>query len=624
MYKYIKNKQDIKFEEFFQGLGGTLVISLDTEASSLDPFVAEWILLQVKLMDTIYLFDCRTLDKKFLTYIIDILNSSGKRILAHNAKYDMKIVFQGTGILLEKLHDTMITESLIYRGIGKTFYSLVDLVEKYTGEQISKDVRTSFEDMVGDISQEQLVYSALDVEHLEFIYNAQMSLIQERRMERVYDLEMNLIPAIVSMELNGIYLDGQMWLELKDIAVLGEQEALKNLLHKIGNKIDFSGFRDGAELADFFFVPVRTKKSRAALELITDTSNIKDWLLENINLRSHKQLKGILARTYKFKLDSTDEKTLRDLNDKEIVPSILDYRMYGKKISTYGEDFLKYINSVTGRVHSEFIQNGTVTGRFSSNNPNLQNIPADKEYRMPFRATAGRKLMTLDYSQQEYRIAGSVTGDEVIINAYKLGKDMHTATASIIFGKSLDEVTKEERSLGKTINFAVLYGSTATGLSYNLKISQEVAEGFLDKFSSGYRRLSIFKSLVEEEVWNRKYSTTLLGRRRYWEDKQFFSDYKEASKYESRVKREGFNHVIQGTGADVTKLAMLKIFRENPFGDKFKMVLQVHDEIVMEVDEDIVKDAEEFARNCMVNVFQPFLGEIPAEVGSTVGDCWSK
>ena len=124
---------------------------------------------------------------------------------------------------------------------------------------------------------------------------------------------------------------------------------------------------------------------------------------------------------------------------------------------------MKHVHPVTGRIHSEFLQNGTTSGRFSSTNPNLQNIPADKEYRRPFKAPEGKLLLAMDYSQQEYRLAGAISKDPVIIDSYVNGKDMHTATASIIYNKKLENVTKEERNLGKTINFAVLYGSTAYG-----------------------------------------------------------------------------------------------------------------------------------------------------------------
>ena len=346
---------------------------------------------------------------------------------------------------------------------------------------------------------------------------------------------------------------------------------------------------------------------------------------ENININSSHQLLSILVGLYGLiDLESTNEKILKDIKDREIVPYILDYREHNKKITTYGEDFLKHIHPVTGRVHSEFLQNGCTSGRMSSTSPNLQNIPKEKRYRMPFKAPEGKKLITFDYSQMELRLAGAVSKDPVIINAYVNNKDIHATTASLIFNKKLEDTSKEERNLGKTINFGVLYGSTAYGLSFNLKIDLKMTEKFLILFYRGYPTLATFKREFESEVWKRKYSSTVMGRKRYWENKTFFADYKEADKYESRVKREAFNHALQGSGADVTKLAMIKMFKENPFGDSFKLVLQIHDEIVVEVTDEIANEAEIFGKKCMVNVFQPFLGKIPAVVDSHIEQCWTK
>lgn len=624
MYKYIKTKSELEWVRFFEGLGRTMVISIDTESSSLDPLTSEWILLQIKLGEDIYIFDARTLEKKFLIYIIDLVNCSQKPVIFHNAKYDLKVIYKGTGVLINKVHDTMIVESLLYRGIGEVFYSLSYLVNLYAGEILDKDIRETFYDLKGDLSNEQLSYSALDVLYLDKIYNQQIIYLTDKKLIKTYDLEMELIPVLVMMELTGVYLDADEWRRLKDQAILDREESHKIILDVIMNKIDFKKYANGSVLADAFCIPVNTKKARLALESLVDPSVLEGWIRENININSYKQLLAVLNGLYRLNITSTNEKVLRDLKDKTIIPYILKYREYEKKITTYGEDFLKNIHPVTGRVHAEFLQNGTVSGRFSSINPNLQNIPAEEGYRKPFKAPDWKRLLSLDYSQQEYRLAGSTSKDPVIIDAYVKGKDMHTSTASIIFGKNLNDITKEERNFGKTINFAVLYGSTAYGLSFNLKIAEELAEQYLLNFQKGYPTLAQFKKCFEDEVWRLKYSTTMLGRKRYFERKEFFVDHKEAERYEARIRREGFNHLIQGTGADVTKLAMIKMFKENPFGDSFKLIIQIHDEIVVEVDEQIAKEAEEFGKKCMIDVFQPFLGDIPAAVESHLDTCWSK
>lgn len=625
-HTYIKEKADLNFTEFFQNLEKTEVISADTEATGLDPFTAEWIVLQVKLKDTIYLFDARTLDRKILSHIVALINSSGKTVIFHNAKYDLKIIKLGTGILLSHTYDTMIVESLLDRGLSENrpFYSLEDLAEKYCQVSLDKQVRESFIDFKGALTVEQLAYSAEDVMYLEHIYNVQKAEMSRKGMEKILDIEMTLIPVITAMELEGVHLDKEAWLKLEQDAKESLEPCRLKILTFITSKIDYSKYKNCLELATDLSIPVRTKKDRLTLESISDTQAVNGWLFNTINIGSHAQLKAVLNKVFELNVESTNEKVLKDIPKTDIVDSILEFRGINKNITTYGSAFLNYIHPVTRRIHSEFIQNGTVSGRMSSADPDLQNIPAKNTYRNAFTAESGNLLLAWDYSQQEYRLAGSTSKDPVICNAYLLGKDMHTSTAAIIFGKDIAEVTKEERSFGKTINFAVLYGSTAYGLSFNLKIDTGKAEEFLDKFYSGYPRLKMFKAAFEDAVWSSKTSSTLLGRKRYWDDKILFADYREARKYESRVKREGFNHLIQGTGADVTKLAMIKMAKENPFKDDFKLIMQVHDEIVAEVKEGIAKEAEEFGKKCMIDVFTPFLGNIPAAVDSHIGLCWNK
>lgn len=877
MYKYIKDKAEIDMSELFRNLGSTMVISIDTEASSLDPYRAEWILFQVKLSDTIYLFDVRTLERKFVIYLVDLINSSEKLIIAHNSKYDSKMIFMGTGVWIKNLHDTMLVESFIYKGLGKVFYSLQELVAKYTGEVLEKEIRDSFIDFKGELSSEQLSYSAKDVLYLERIYDFQRELITQRGLERTIKLEMDLVPVVAQMELNGVYVDRDEWMALEKVAEIEKDKSYEKIMDIILDKIKFEKYDNGYILAQAFHIPVKTKKDKLALESITNTSVLKDWLRKEFNLNSHTQMLSILKGPFKLKVESTNEKILKEVHDDVIVPTLLEYREYNKKITTYGEDWLEWVNPKTGRVHSEFLQNGTDSGRFSSINPNLQQIPKDVKYRRPFRALPGKKILSMDYclhpdtkvlktdlswvrigdlktgddligideetssdrmyrrmnnsvveslekkylpsykitlesgkvlyssskhkwlttslhcgshvwtetellsssnsllkftdvwkrdsdyesgyiagifdgeasfsnskrgchisfyqlpgqimdrtityldnkdishseikkhqsgyypkrtaayidicgvgqimklfgsiyplrlynqhpdfwigrspfksgtrdrvvsvkfvgdmeviamrtssrtflaegywshnSQQEYRLAGAITNDPVIINAYLSGMDMHTATAAIIFKKDPKDVTKEERNFGKTLNFAVLYGTTAYGLSYNLKIDKFMAQLYLDTFYAGYPTLSNFKIAFENSIWKKKFSSTMMGRKRYWEDKQFFRDFKEAERYESRMKREGFNHLVQGTGADVTKLAMIKLTTENPFGSAFRLVMQIHDEIVVEVDEEIAEKGLEFGVAGMESVFQPFLGKLPAKVDGHIDDCWSK
>lgn len=285
---------------------------------------------------------------------------------------------------------------------------------------------------------------------------------------------------------------------------------------------------------------------------------------------------------------------------------------------TYGMEVEKDHSHVTSGIVTHN------TGRFSSSHPNLQNIPTQGGFRECFVPEEGYSFISCDYSQQEYRLSGAISRDDVIINAYKNGSDMHTATAAIQFGIPFSEVKKEQRNVGKTMNFAILYGSSEWGLHKNLKVPVEKAKEMITKFFEGYPKLSAFKTMAEARILELGYSCTPMGRRRYNVPKPMFTDSKQFVKWQEQVKREGFNLIIQGGGADILKLAMINIAVKNPWGDKFRMLLQIHDELMVEVHNSIKEEALLFIETEMRDAEQPFLGEIPAVVEGRITTRWEK
>jgi len=256
---------------------------------------------------------------------------------------------------------------------------------------------------------------------------------------------------------------------------------------------------------------------------------------------------------------------------------------------------------------------------------NMQNIPTQNGYREGFIAREGYSLLACDYSQQEYRLAGAISKEPKIIQAYVNGFDMHTATAALRFNKELSEVTKEERNKGKAVNFTILYGGTEYALGKNLNIPQDEALKILHEFLSSYPILAAHKKASENKIVELGYSVTLMGRRRYWKPLPAFATPQEVTNHVNRIKREGYNHIIQGTGADVTKLAMINIAKHNPFGRQmYHLLLQIHDELVAEVHDSILEEAITFMKYEMESAFQPFLGEIPALVDTKASKRWTK
>jgi DNA polymerase-1 len=294
-----------------------------------------------------------------------------------------------------------------------------------------------------------------------------------------------------------------------------------------------------------------------------------------------------------------------------------------KRVSTYGRSVIEYFHPITGRVHTEFLNMGAASGRFSSGNPmNLQNIPRDNGYKECFISAPDFDWISADYSQQEFRLAGAISGEQKIIDAYIQGADMHTATATLIYNKPLNEISKQERFIGKTANFTIVYGGTEWALGKNLGLSNEKSMEILKAFHEGYPTFSEFKSVAEAAILKMGFSSTVLGRRRYNEPQPIYQTNNEYLKYIGKQKREGFNHIIQGTAADITKMGMVIAYRDNPFGNLFRMLIQVHDELNAEAHKDISKDAAQFLKESMLKAEAPFLGSIPAAVDVNISNHW--
>lgn len=608
------------------------ILSVDTETTGLDCHTDKLILLQIKAGNEVYILNCRKLAKETVTNIVKSLVIYSPLLISHNSKFEVKFLFAHTGLLLTNTHDTMTTEVLINAGIGQSLYSLKHLVDKYCGVVLDKDVRQEFyNNPDAEITEQQIIYAANDVLYLEDIYNKQMAKVREFNEEKVYKLECDVLPVVAMMEYTGIYLNPEECKRLMKVAeekreVVGEEilntilnNAIKNV--KYGNALEFA---EALLITD----GTKTKRDRKALESITDPQYVLEWAKKNFNLGSSFQLKtglNLILKPKKIVLENTNEKTIEQYKNKHpIINTVFEYREYDKRITTYGQSFLDAINPVTNSVHTDYLDIGAATGRFSSTNPNMQNIPRESEYRGMFQARPGYTFISCDYNQQEYRLAGAITHEPAIISAYQAGKDMHTKTGALLNNVSLEEVTKTQRFDAKTVNFAMIYWTSVYGLRYTIKSTTEKAQWVYDTFTNGYPIFCAFRDMAAEKIWELGYSTTLLGRRRWNLPKPKFADSKEFLKFKQRVMREGFNHIIQGTGADITKMAMVKIFKENPFGEALRILLTIHDEVLVEVKDEIVKEATKFIEDCMMFVEQPFLGEIPAKVESHYGKVWTK
>lgn len=622
---YVKAFDEEIFRCLYEQISLSDIIPFDIETTGLSPFLDRIITIQLAFEKDIYVLDCRLIEREHIKKALEFIKKEGKKLVLHNASFDMGFIRNKFGVEFLNLFDTMVGEAIITAGVGKTLPSLSDLIEKYCGVFISKNTRETFIGLetLDLLTIEQIEYSATDVSFLREIYEKLSSTIESENLWETINLEMKLLPVIVDMELSGILLDVGKWSELAVRATERAKNYREEIKGILVNSLDFSLYQTALDAFRDLRIPVGTRKVQELLNSVTEKQEIRDVLLEHINLQSNVQLKTILGK-YGLELESTNKKVLKSNKGDRVVDLILKMRENQILSTTFGLNMLELINPVTGRIHTHFLNTGTATGRFSSMSPNLQNIPSNSEYRGAFVSKSGHSLISTDYSQQEFRLAGAISGERVIIEAYKQNKDMHTATASIVYNKPLEEITKEERSFGKTLNFAILYGTTEYGLKHNLEITLDEAVDLISKFYGGYPNLAAFKKLAEEHILKAGYSKTLNGRKRYFSPPPIFADSFEMTKYISKLKKEGFNHIIQGSGADITKIALCNIYYNNPFGDKLKILLQVHDEIVVEVSDDILKEAEEFICEQMKSAEQWMLKDIPAEVESTTRKFWAK
>lgn len=417
--------------------------------------------------------------------------------------------------------------------------------------------------------------------------------ISKRGLNFVYEkIEKPLIPIIQKMEEVGVKIDPALF------------EKISQEYHGELEKIQTEIWEEAGEEFN-----------------INSPQQLADILFGKMGL-SYKSMRKTSTGKY-----STKEEVLQKLAEEHpIAEKILEYRELQKLLSTYIDNFPKMIGE-DGRIHAEFLQTGTTTGRMSSNNPNLQNIPIGTErgrkIRKGFVAEKGAKLLALDYSQFELRIAAFLSGEEKLIKIFQEGKDIHTAVAAQIFEVSENEVTKDMRRNAKTINFGMLYGMGINALVANLKTDRKTAQEFYNKYFLVYEKLSAYLDNVKKEAAKNGFTTTLFGRRRYFEGFNSRLPFIRA-----QAERMAINAPIQGTQADMIKFAMVKIdemlFQEKLL-DQVRLIMQIHDEVIYEVKEEVVQKIALEIKNIMEKIFDKEQTKgVPIVAEYAIGQNWGE
>jgi len=363
---------------------------------------------------------------------------------------------------------------------------------------------------------------------------------------------------------------------------------------------------------------------------LNDSQNkIFDFCGKDFNLASPKQLGEVLFDDLKIESNpkktktgqySTSEETLSKLSKKHtIVKEILDWRSLQKLMTTYINALPNQVDEKTDRIHSVFNQTNTTTGRLSSNNPNLQNIPIrtknGRMIRSAFTAKEGNVIISADYSQIELRVIASMSGDKNMIDAFNNNEDIHASTAANVFGINIKEVTKEQRSHAKIVNFGIIYGVSAFGLSNQTNLTRAESKVIIDNYYNSYPSLKEFMTNQINYARENGFVKTLVGRKRFLNDIN-----SRNGMIRSSAERNAINTPVQGSAADIIKLSMIKIF--NDLNSKFmktKLILQVHDELVFEAPQNEVEQAKKIIIDNMENAYKL---EVPLTVDIGVGENW--
>ncbi len=514
------------------------------------------------------------------------LEGDAKKVVGQHLKYEW-LVLRNYGIDLTAIkYDTLLMSYLL--DPGKNSHSLDTLAR----DLFHYDTIT-FQDVAGkgkgqltfnDVELEEATpYAAEDADLTLMICNELEPQLKEAGLDKLHDeLEVPLTRVLGIMEATGVRIDREM---LGELSVEFDRE-----LQELQNQID--------ELAGEPTNPNSPKQ-------------LREVLFDKLDLPVKKRTKTG---------PSTAASVLEELSELHDLPAlILEYRSFSKLKGTYVDALPELIRQDTGRVHTDFNQAVTATGRLSSSNPNLQNIPVrtarGRQIRKAFVPAPGWKLLVADYSQIELRILAHMSEDPLLIEAYREGEDIHRLTASQIFDVELDEVTAEQRSAGKTINFGVLYGMGSRRLARSLDIGQKEARTYIDNYFAKYARVTEFFDELVERAKECGYAETMFGRRRLLPELT-----QRSRRQRAFAERAAVNTPIQGTAADIIKYAMVSLQEQIEVQEMpMHMLLQVHDELVFEVEEGFVDEAREIVRLGMEGVCEM---QVPLVVDLGVGDNW--
>ncbi|MGR5268807.1 DNA polymerase I [Vibrio astriarenae] len=589
------------FAKWLDKLKASDVFAFDTETDSLDYMVANLVGLSFATEEGVaayvpvahdYLDAPEQLERDWvLAQLKPILEDDSQAKVGQNLKYDASVMAR-YGIEMKGIkHDTMLA-SYVFNSVGGK-HDMDSLALRFLQHSC-----ISFEQIAGK-GKKQLTFNQIELDQaspyaaedadvtLRLHNRLSQSLEQDDKLNRIYqEIEMPLVPVLSRIERTGVFIDDML---------LGAQS------QEIAARLD---------------------------ELEQKAYEVAE---QEFNMNSPKQLQVILFEKMGLPVikktpsgtPSTNEEVLQELAlDYPLPKLILEYRGLAKLKSTYTDKLPKMINPETGRVHTSYHQAVTATGRLSSTDPNLQNIPIRSEegrrIRQAFVAPHGCKILAVDYSQIELRIMAHLSGDEALLSAFREGKDIHAATAAEILGVDIADVSSEQRRRAKAVNFGLIYGMSAFGLAKQLGIPRGEAQSYMDKYFERYPGVMQYMEDTRSAASEQGYVETIFGRRLHLPEIKSRNGMRRKA-----AERAAINAPMQGTAADIIKKAMLLVdeWIEQNGNGRVKLLMQVHDELVLEVEESALSEIESKVQELMESAAQL---EVPLVADAGHGDNWDQ
>jgi len=565
-------------------------LGFDTETTELDPYRGELRLVQLSDGRNTQVIDLRHFSgnggprgNPDLQPLFDLLEDKSVTKIAHNAKFDAKWVRHHLGCELNGVFDSFLASQLIAAGDTDRRHSLADVTQFFTGIELDKSLQVS-DWSANELSHSQVEYAARDAAIMRQVRDQVAERLKKDELENVANLEFECLMPISQMELNGVHLDVGRWRDQLEKVKIAQAKAADELQEMLSAGVAQASLFGRAE----------------------------------INLDSQQQVTDALLNLGVPVPASTRGWQLQPLaTEFPVVAKLLEYRGVAKSLTSFGENILEYIEPKTGRIHADFRQIGAPTGRFSCSNPNLQQIPHDREYRRCFTAERGNKLVIADYSQIELRILAEFSGDEKFIEAFVSGQDFHAAAASQVFGVKREDVTDEQRSFAKRLNFGIVYGIGASRFGMMTGLSLTDAENTMRKYFGTFRKLDEYLRNQARHILTERKVRTASGR-------MLLLRFDENDRQQTAsAKRYGINMPIQGTSADILKRS-LRMLHDRIRGTSARLVNIVHDEVIVECSAAEAESTAALLEDAMCAAGEEFVKKVPVKVDAHIADEWAK